>query len=765
MVQLNFAESVLSKRGMDITRDELDKFISDIEARYKYLSNLEATKVVSETAGAVAEFDVSKQQLGELADAIAFIQTKNKLLGREEVDAAQIINAAMDARSNFFNGMGINITEAIVKEKAYKMGLVAVGEELSKQQRFQVILALLTEQTSGKQKELIEALEGTPLGNQMLLTKNYNDALGKIGEQFLSVKDNAIQFLSSFSPELSNSIIGFFTELTNEVNLSINAFQKAVDGAKALSDAYGLMDKNRDSNIAVNAQLTLSETLWKGIVYILKEIGDALWPLESILGFLQAIGALLATVTAALVTFWVEFSSGFDYVTSLKDAGKAGGEAFISGMSQALATGLKGEDGWLAEKLKSWWKEQTGVDLDALNIPTVPTAPKHQDTVRDAKASLTEDQTELQKALEKMNEEILQSQIKLEQDMRDVAIDLGRAMVDITKEYAQKRADAERDYANKVEDINRKYAEKLADIDAAQWEAREQARADEEAREREFQNRMQELKEKFLMDLDDALHERNARQILKLIKQYNLDKLQMERQHAIEEENARETERIRQESFDRQREAAKEARDRELEDAKIDFDRKMEELKIQEEREVEAAVLKANRKLQDLEKENLDRNTLIAAGLVNDYNLTQSMLAQIDQLFTDHYGYVTGVYQAMMTMLSQPITIGTVTTGGVSTGELPPAGGIGGVDNPGMGGSSVFGSSSTPKLNLAKFPSISKANKDTRNLFSGMSAGKSNNKNGSISIDLTLSPDLEARVVKNTMDKTADVMTKIRRSK
>ena len=159
MVQLDFAEAVLSKRGMDITRAELDSFIADISAKYKYLSGLEASKVVSETAGAVAEFDVSKKQLGELADAIAFIQTKNKLLGKEETDAAHIINAAMDARSNFFNGMGINITEAIVKEKAYKMGLVAVGEELSKQQRFQVILALLTEQTSGKQKELIEALE------------------------------------------------------------------------------------------------------------------------------------------------------------------------------------------------------------------------------------------------------------------------------------------------------------------------------------------------------------------------------------------------------------------------------------------------------------------------------------------------------------------------------------------------------------------------------------------------------------------------------
>lgn len=767
MVQLNFAESVLSKRGMDITRDELDKFIADIEAKYKYLSNLEATKVVSETAGAVAEFDVSKEQLGQLAEAIAFIQTKNKLLGKEEADAAHIINAAMDARSNFFNGMGINITETIVKEKAYAMQLAKVGDELTKQQRFQAILALLTEQTAGKQQELNDALEGTPLGNQMLLTQNYKDALGKIGEQFLTVKDNAIQFLSSFSPELADGIIGFFTSLVGEINLTINAFQKAVDGATALSDAYALLDKNRETNDAVNVQLTLSEKLWAGIWELLKQIGDALWPLETILAFLQGIGTLLATVGAAWVTFWVELTSGFDFATSLKDAGKAAGDAFITGMSQSLATGLKNEDGWLATKLKEWWKEQTGVDLDTVNVPSVPTAPKKIDTVtgETVQSTLLEEQTDLQKALEKMNEEILQSQLKLEQDMRDVAIDLGRAMVDITKEYAQKRADAERDYANKISDINRNYAEKIASIEAAQWEARQQARVDEEQREREFQNKMQELKEKFLMDLDDALHERNARQILKLIKQYNLDKTQMERQHAIEEQNARETERIQQESFERQKQAAQEARDRELEDAQIDFERKMEELKIQEDREVEAAVLKANRKLQDLERENLDRNTLIAAGLVNDFNLTQSMLGQIDQLFTDHYGYVTGVYQAMMAMLSQPIQLGAVTTSGTTTGTLPPAGGIGGTENPGMGGSNASSDMRSKFGGLSKLPIISRTKMDTNRVFSGMGGSGRSGRDGALTIDLTLSPDLEARVVKNTMDKTADVITKVRRSK
>ena len=50
------------------------------------------------------------------------------------------------------------------------------------------------------------------------------------------------------------------------------------------------------------------------------------------------------------------------------------------------------------------------------------------------------------------------------------------------------------------------------------------------------------MREKFLMDLDDALHARDARQILKLIKQYELDKLQAERDYALKQEAAKKDE-------------------------------------------------------------------------------------------------------------------------------------------------------------------------------------------------------------------------------
>lgn len=734
MVQLNFAESVLSKRGMDITRDELDKFIADIETKYKYLSNLEATKVVSETAGAVAEFDVSKKQLGELADAIAFIQTKNKLLGQQEADAAHIINAAMDARSNFFNGMGINITETIVKEKAYALGLAKSGEELTKQQRFQAVLALLTEQTAGKQQELIDALEGTPLGDQMMVTKLYNDSLEKVGASLLHIKDS----WNSFVTDMAKGDNNIFDGMVKSVEFLALGVQAVIELGDNLADAYrpakdlylemwGTSQKEIDKKNSSQIEMTKLQTLFMK--------GNKNWNWDDfVIDSKLATGAKFTREQYERLKEVLQSFSSDEIESYFPDPSKIV-DRFTRELVQATLA---------SKKLKN------------------PSDKGEKDNIL---PPIVEDQAELQKALEKMNEEILQSQLKLEQDMRDVAIDLGRAMVDITKEYAQKRADAERDYANKISDINRNYAEKIASIEAAQWEARQQARVDEEQREREFQNKMQELKEKFLMDLDDALHERNARQILKLIKQYNLDKTQMERQHAIEEQNARETERIREESYERQKKAAQEARDRELEDAKLDFERKMEELKIQEDREVEAAVLKANRKLQDLEKENLDRNTLIAAGLVNDFNLTQSMLGQIDQLFTDHYGYVTGVYQAMMAMLSQPIQLGAVTTSGTTTGTLPPAGGIGGTENPGMGGSNASSDLRSKFGGLSKLPIISRTKMDTNRVFSGMGGSGRNGRDGALTIDLTLSPDLEARVVKNTMDKTADVITKIRRSK
>lgn len=743
LLLLNFSEAILSQKGMDITRAELDKFVTDVETKFKYLSKLQAMTIVSETAGATQEFGISKEQLGDLTQAIAFIQLKNKMLGREDVDAAHIINAAMDARSNFFNGMGINITKSIVEQKAYNMGLAKWGEELSKDARFQAILALLVEQTSSKQAELNKQLEGTPLGNQMKFSKEWADTMLEAGNALLSVKDNLLDLWATINSDgdAKESIVTFFENITEDVNDFIDAIQNYI----TVMDTFNKTVDALDGKTGKKDGGLLGRLLFGGLA------GDFLQSL------VVALGTILATYLAFMTTLSLELQAGFG-LDAWKDAGANAFQAWKEGWEKAKRV-LAGEQGLFepnpTEKRK--YKE-AGFSAGEKGEPTGIAATK-----------IDEEAQKMKEALDKLNEDILQAELKLKQDMQDVAIDLGQKMVDITLEYKTKRAELAIDYANKIADINRNYAQKIEDINISQHESQEQSRQDELQREREFQEKMLQLKEEFLMDLDDALHSRDARQILKLIKRYNLDKLQAEREHELAEQAAKEEERIKQESFERQRKAAQEARDRALEDARIDYERKLEELARQEKAEVEAAVLAANRKLADLEKENLDRNILIAAGLANDFATTATWLGMIDQLFTDHYGYVTGVYGAMMSMLSQPITMGSVSQ---SQGQLPPAGMIGGTENPGIGGyQTPTSDSSSASLMLSRglgfdkgLSSLKQNGKDRSSMFSSMQGG-GNGADGKVSIELLLSPDLESRITRNTLNKTAEVVARTGRSK
>lgn len=750
LLLLNFSEAILSQKGMDITRAELDKFVSDVETKFKYLSKLQAMTIVSETAGATQEFGISKEQLGQLTQAIAFIQLKNKMLGREDVDAAHIINAAMDARSNFFNGMGINITKSIVEQKAYNMGLAKWGEELSKDARFQAILALLVEQTSSKQAELNKQLEGTPLGNQMKFSKEWADTMLIAGNSMLTVKDNLLELWASINEngDAANAIITWFQNVADEANIFIDALENASETIKMFNGVVG-DDKENEKK---------GKSFWGWLIHL---------PVEANLAIVQILATILAMITAWIATVVMEIKK-FGLMQAWSDAGANARQAWIDGWNRTKAVFL-GEQG-LFEPNPTPVPEKKKYKEQQYHGGGSPAAP-----------AIDEEAQKMKEALDKLNEDILQAEIKLKQDMQDVAIDLGRKMVDITLEYETKRAELAIDYANKIADIERDYARKIEDINIAQQESQEQARVDALQREREFQEKMLQLKEEFLMDLDDALHSRDARQILKLIKRYNLDKKQAEREHELEEQAAAESERIKQESYERQRQAAQEARDRALEDAAIDNQRKLDELARQEQAEVEAAVLAANRKLADLEKENLDRNILLAAGLANDFATTATWLGMIDQLFTDHYGYVTGVYQAMMAMLSQPITIGGVNQPPPSPIGPPTNGDDWYNDTPTMAeGGTIFANRPTRVVfgehgaEMASFTPINRQGKDTNKLFSarGNHFGGGGGRNplggeggGKIGIELVLPKDFEAKIINSTLGKTAEVIARVRRSK
>lgn len=744
MAELNFAESILSQKGMDITKAELDKFISDIASKTKYLSTLEVTGIVADVANMGAEFKLAKEDVIGLAEAVAFMQLSEQAFGQEITKTGGVINAALDGRSNYFNKYGINITKTAIKEKAYAMGLAETGSAITKEMSNQAAIALLIEQTTGKFDELLASIEKVDpaLANQLRISKTFKDSQLEIGDAILEVTGAWNTFLSALMEsgdfdEFVNSVIVVIESVGDFITLLTNGYVAVKEFDKATKDASGGVGEFGD------------------------DIGKWVGPLTTILTLLQLVFLGFTTVVGAIVTAIGAASEFFAFATGAKsyeEAGAAIGKHFANGLLKGMAIGLaplvSGKDDPIANSLRKTMELLEGLTPDTQKLPDTPTSPT-------APPEVDEINAEMQEKLDKFNQEILESQLKLQQDMEDAAIDLGRKLYDITVEYEQKRADAYRDYVKKISDINRDFDDKIADINRKQREDRAKTRQDEIEREREFQNKMQELKEKFLMDLDDALHARDARQILRLIKQYNLDKLQAERKHELDQQTASENAALRQKTFNEERKQIEKERQAKLEEAQRDLNEKLAELALDEALEVQAANLKYERQKQDLEKAMQDRLEIVAANLAAEYNLTASWLAAIVGVYQQYYSNVSGIYAAMRSMMS----------GGF---QLPQAGLIGGRDNPGMGGMAQGGSILANRrtnvqfgeagLEMATFTPLGRTGQDVNKMFSSLDGGSSG-ADGKVSIELLLSPELESRIVRNTLNKTADVIMRTSRSK
>lgn len=427
----------------------------------------------------------------------------------------------------------------------------------------------------------------------------------------------------------------------------------------------------------------------------------------------------------------------------------------------ALQGLLKGNISGLSQFVQLW-EQAAGDAMRALNDFMQPDLGEDTPTAPDT-SPILENQEDLQDALEKMNDEILEAQIKLAQDMEEAAIDLGRKLEDITIEYARKRADAERDYFSRVADINADYRNRIASIAAQQAEEAQRARNDELEREAKFQEQMRQLKEEFLMNLEDALHERDARQVLRLIDQYNLQKAQAEREHALEQENAQREAEERQAKFARERADAERERKAKLAEAQRDYQDKLAKLKADEEAERAAAELAYQRKMQDLEREMQNRLEIVAANLVAEFNLTKEGLDAILALYQKYYAEISQIYAAMNAMLQGQQNLGT----GNSSGGTGGGGGAGGKVMK-EGGNMLANSPTTVTfgeagLELATFTPIGRQGQDISKLFTNLSGGSGGEEK--IGLEVLLSPDLEARVVKNAMGQVSNVITTVRRSK
>jgi hypothetical protein len=203
----------------------------------------------------------------------------------------------------------------------------------------------------------------------------------------------------------------------------------------------------------------------------------------------------------------------------------------------------------------------------------------------EANAEHLEKESELSKEHYKKEDELLaeslDNRVKLweeyQEDIANINEDLAEDIAGYQLDAQRETVDLDREYQLSQQDANRKYHEQ--EIKA----------------ERDYQERMKRLRDEFLFDLEDALRERDALQVLRLIRRYKLD--------VEQEKKAGE-------------EAAKERKDnyqQELEDLKRKHEEQERQNRIDLQRQIDDANTAAEQKRIDA-KENWDKAVIEEAA-------------------------------------------------------------------------------------------------------------------------------------------------------
>ena len=422
----------------------------------------------------------------------------------------------------------------------------------------------------------------------------------------------------------------------------------------------------------------------------------------------------------------------------------------------------------------------------------------------------------MEEIADEMEEEGAHLQNRLDKIGRDVANDLDR----IGRNAANSITDIWNDYSQKITDILRKLEQRIADAIRRAALQREQVlrqanlrrddinrkyRERELKSERDFQEAMRRLREDFLLDLEDALRERDALQVLRLTKRYNLEQdrlrreregekgdLDRQRRQELEDLERQTQERLRviQEGLQAKLDALGIAADREREQAFIDAQRRVEEERIAEQRRKDEREIRAREQAKEEEKRSQERLEAYALELADREGLTEEAVNALILLLSDTYGeggLVQGVIggleqvliaaneavaesaRAMALEIMRAIAqIRALNNMSVSTPSAPPPSGPGYAE----GGTLIANRPTTVKfgedgLEMAQFTPLDRIGRDEGKIFGNAipSLGGSGRGSGKLALEILLSHGLEARIVETALDEVADVIVNVQRKR
>lgn len=717
------------------------------------LTALAVFQVIQFFAALGQQLVVAAQQADKLVRAIVDLRNIETILSESgiEVNMKDLFDIVSRLEEKFKLLSKIDLTELVASLAIATRELRFTPDEI---ERLATVAALLAEtqniDTKSASEAVVRSLTGKSQGNNVLKQAGITMTPEIIAQEALRLNLIEKQGDALSQQVTALSVLSLLEQKSVSLNKQIAELEASEAGRVALVSKawgeflttigegfYGVVANASDTFLGVITMFTAMANTAK-LIY---------------LGITANVYASIQTIRAAIAG---EIKSLED-LTRIQEQNK---EAYFRNVTPTLfKTPIKESDTGIGsnEQLRDFLNQYitdgnkaTGVAEDfnkALEL-TPEQSEKASDTLND----LAEDLQRLGERAEEMTEKY------------DTAVARDKEDFD-TKNLRQLE-----DYNRDIFELSRETNEKIAD---SQRKHREREAADE----RKFQERMLELREKFLFDLEDALHERDARQVLRLIRGYNLEKEQEIRKHALEnreraEQNAVELADIKKQAADKFEQLNYEyatRKQRELEDYNEREERRLadyqrEQAQLQE--QIDARIEKASIALSQELGLNAEGQALIYE-LLNAYYKPGGIF---DSLYDHSYKSLVAktrfMVQELAILAAQASAQAAAQINSQSNSNtdyynpdkaIPFAsGGMAIANKPTK---ALFGEKESE---LALFIPLSKlANVMGR----GSSPGETSGGNSSIALELTLSPDLEARIVKKSVDTVTDVVATVRRNK
>lgn len=595
-------KSIVSSQGLGSVTDELGQLFGLLGGELGGVAQ-GLISVISKGAGIVALFTVLKK----LADLIA--------------QAAE--------RAIEFNAMAIQSAVALrLQANATGEAVISTGDYIGRLTEISNQFGLSRDAMIGATNQLLLMNQQMGLSeDQVFALATRGAALAKVFDKEVTpVMTNLAQFVAT---GMRSGLDDFALQL-DEVAIRAKAvelgFSANLDTLTAQQQAYVRLNLVLDQTAQFEeAAGAMAETMASRMDKANEQIDIAT----------QQIGNVFAPALVALKELWADVATGFaNAIQLIVLLWLRTSSTIIASMMATAATIVKiwedVKDLSVAPlgEYRDMWQEAFGTaraDLLQEGVDRMlGSTEEFESGLESLAATAQQTSDEVIDATYEMVDAFVDAAEQFDESMAQIARRYMDTMEDITRTFAQRRADAEVDLQRDLRDIDR-------DAAIARMDAIREYQVDEIRLREDFQMDIRQLEERFVLDLEDAVRDRDARQVLNLQRRFNLEKKQREEDYLLRQKRLKEDFKIELQEIERQRLIRRQERIAQFQEELLD-------LQEQEARRREQARINRERAERDLLETIRRRLLLLSEGAAAELEIEQQKLVALRDALIAAYG-------------------------------------------------------------------------------------------------------------------------------